>query len=235
MIPDLIDTIASAPMFGGLDRARAEFLAAQSRPIVLPAGQVLFRRGTPSTGFYVVRDGRMQLSVSNSEGVVKVLEIISPGGAFGHAVMFLRDPYPVDATALVDTHLVFVPAAAVDRILDEDPAMARLMLASMAKRLQSKVQDIAMLSLQSATQRIIAYVLGAMRDDAGLAGPSTTVELPALKQVLARHPGTSQVHLRLISGDRITTLELDQSLRVTPSSALMGDLKALLGPGCLGG
>ena len=47
-------------------------------------------------------------------------------------------------------------------------------------------------------------------------------------------PARSQVHLRLISGDRITTLELDQSLRVTPSSALMGDLKALLGPGCLG-
>jgi DNA polymerase-3 subunit alpha len=63
----------------------------------------------------------------------------------------------------------------------------------------------------------------------------TIDKVSALKQVLARHPGTSQVHLRLISGDRITTLELDQSLRVTPSSALMGDLKALLGPGCLGG
>ena len=67
-------------------------------------------------------------------------------------------PYPVDATALVDTHLVFVPDKAVDQILDEDPAMARLMLASMAKRLQAKIQDIAMLSLQSATQRIVAYV-----------------------------------------------------------------------------
>ncbi len=63
----------------------------------------------------------------------------------------------------------------------------------------------------------------------------TIDKVSALKQVLARHPGTAQVHLRLISGDRITTLELDQSLRVTPSSALMGDLKALLGPGCLGG
>jgi len=63
----------------------------------------------------------------------------------------------------------------------------------------------------------------------------TIDKVTALKQVLARHPGTAQVHLRLISGDRITTLELDQSLRVTPSSALMGDLKALLGPGCLGG
>jgi DNA polymerase-3 subunit alpha len=63
----------------------------------------------------------------------------------------------------------------------------------------------------------------------------TVDKVTALKQVLARHPGTSQVHLRLISGERITTLELDSSLRVTPSSALMGDLKALLGPGCLGG
>ncbi len=62
----------------------------------------------------------------------------------------------------------------------------------------------------------------------------TIDKVSALKQVLANHPGTSQVHLRLISGERITTLELDQSLRVTPSSALMGDLKALLGPGCLG-
>jgi DNA polymerase III subunit alpha len=63
----------------------------------------------------------------------------------------------------------------------------------------------------------------------------TMDKVTALKQVLARHPGTAQVHLRLISGDRITTLELDQALRVTPSPALMGDLKALLGPGCVGG
>ncbi|HEY3996306.1 MAG TPA: DNA polymerase III subunit alpha, partial [Mycobacterium sp.] len=62
----------------------------------------------------------------------------------------------------------------------------------------------------------------------------TIDKVSALKQVLARHPGTSQVHLRLISGDRITTLELDASLRVTMSPALMGDLKELLGPGCLG-
>lgn len=63
----------------------------------------------------------------------------------------------------------------------------------------------------------------------------TMDKVSALKQVLTRHPGTAQVQLRLISGERITVLELDASLRVTRSSALMGDLKALLGPGCLGG
>ncbi len=223
MTPELSDTIASAPMFDGLDRSHTQFLAAQSRPIVLPTGQVLFRRGTPSTGFYMVRAGRMQLSVSNSEGTVKVLEIISPGGAFGHAVMFLREPYPVDATALVDTHLVFVPAIAVDRILDGDPAMARLMLASMARRLQAKVQDITMLSLQSATQRIVAYVLGAMRDDAGHSGPSAIVELPALKQVLASRLGmTPETFSRAIR-----TLSTEGLLSVDGSVVQIPDVAAL--------
>ncbi|MGZ4533550.1 MAG: hypothetical protein ACXVXP_14540, partial [Mycobacteriaceae bacterium] len=54
-----------------------------------------------------------------------------------------------------------------------------------------------------------------------------------LKQVLASHPGTSDVHLRLVTGTTSTVLRLDEGLRVTPTSALMGDLKALLGPGCL--
>src|SRR5262249_38222134 len=37
----------------------------------------------------------------------------------------------------------------------------------------------------------------------------TLQKMSAMKQVFARQPGTSQVHLRLISGDPIPTLELD--------------------------
>jgi DNA polymerase III subunit alpha len=52
--------------------------------------------------------------------------------------------------------------------------------------------------------------------------------------VLTNHPGPSEVHLSLVNGSRTTVLKLDDGLRVMHSSALMGDLKALLGPGCLG-
>ncbi len=61
----------------------------------------------------------------------------------------------------------------------------------------------------------------------------TQDKVSQLKQVLSRHPGVSDVHVRLVSGDKATTLKLDDALRVNPSSALMGDLKALLGPSCL--
>ena len=54
-----------------------------------------------------------------------------------------------------------------------------------------------------------------------------------LKEVLAVHPGTTEVHLHLTGGARTTVLRLDDKLRVTPTPALYGDLKALLGPNCL--
>ena len=62
----------------------------------------------------------------------------------------------------------------------------------------------------------------------------TPDRVQALKQVLTRHPGSADVHVTLVSDERQTQLRLTESLRVTPSSALMGDLKALLGPSCLG-
>jgi DNA polymerase III subunit alpha len=62
----------------------------------------------------------------------------------------------------------------------------------------------------------------------------TPERVAKLKEVLTHHPGPSEVHLNLVNGGRTTPLRLADSLRVTNSSALMGDLKALLGPGCLG-
>ncbi len=51
-----------------------------------------------------------------------------------------------------------------------------------------------------------------------------------LREVLRAHPGTTQVCLELRSGERVQRLKLPDGLRVAPSPALMGDLKALLGP-----
>jgi DNA polymerase-3 subunit alpha len=78
--------------------------------------------------------------------------------------------------------------------------------------------------------------------NAAVAGP-VVITLPAtrctpptvdrLKDVLATHPGVTDVHLRLATSASTTVMRLDAKLRVTPGPSLMADLKALLGPGCL--
>ena len=55
-----------------------------------------------------------------------------------------------------------------------------------------------------------------------------------LREVLESHPGTTEVHLKLTMPGRATVMRLEDRLRVERSSALYGDLKALLGPNCLG-
>ena len=54
-----------------------------------------------------------------------------------------------------------------------------------------------------------------------------------LKDVLATHPGVTHVHLQLQRPAAPRCCGSTTSLRVTPSPALFGDLKALLGPSCL--
>jgi len=55
-----------------------------------------------------------------------------------------------------------------------------------------------------------------------------------LREVLRTHPGPTQVHLRLCGNQRTTVVRLDNKLGVSPSPALLGDLKQLLGPACMG-
>ena len=64
-------------------------------------------------------------------------------------------------------------------------------------------------------------------------GRCTPPVVERLKEVLATHPGATEVHLRLQAAARTTVLRIDDGLRVNATPALMGDLKALLGPACL--
>ena len=54
------------------------------------------------------------------------------------------------------------------------------------------------------------------------------------RDVLRTHPGSTEVHLRVVTGSRVKVLRLDDKLRIKPSPSLLADLKQLLGPGCVG-
>lgn len=61
---------------------------------------------------------------------------------------------------------------------------------------------------------------------------ATSSTIGELSEVLKRHPGDSEVRLRLTRGATSRIFELPAKVNV--SSDLFGELKSLLGPGCLG-
>jgi DNA polymerase-3 subunit alpha len=62
----------------------------------------------------------------------------------------------------------------------------------------------------------------------------TPLVVDRLKEVLSTHPGTTEVRLQVQAGEKVTVLRLGDRFRVTPTSALMADLKALLGAAAIG-
>src|SRR5512137_264659 len=131
--------IANLPLFRELSAEQRSRIAAGARMLRLPRGEVLFRRGDPVAGTYVVCYGRVKLSFVSPAGAEKVIEIIEQGQSFGEAVMFLETPHVVGAQALADSLVLMVPKETVFENIDRDPGFARRMLAGLSRRLHQLV------------------------------------------------------------------------------------------------
>src|SRR5437763_15788032 len=70
---------------------------------VYPKGRVIFRHGHTSPEFYVVRQGSVELSLTDKDsGVKQVLHIAPPGDFFGEMSCFGGDPRSATAIANED-------------------------------------------------------------------------------------------------------------------------------------
>jgi len=124
----------------------------------------------------------------------------------GLEVMFFPATYETCATQLSEDAVVIVKGR-----LDKREDVPRLVASELT------VPD---LSEQALTPPVV-IMMAAARVNA------PTVD--RLREVLATHPGTTEVHLHLQSPHRTTLLRLDDAFKVRRTPALMGDLKALLG------
>ena len=89
------------------------------------------------------------------------------------------------------------------------------------------------------TPRIMAMDMSMPDVSTAGAGKPVTLTIPVtrctpplverLKETLVLHPGDAEVHVKLLNGSRATMLRLGP-FRVAPTTALMADLKTVLGP-----
>ncbi|HEY7761226.1 MAG TPA: Crp/Fnr family transcriptional regulator [Burkholderiales bacterium] len=189
--------LANLPLFKEIDPEEIDRVAQATRAVHVERGQVLFHKGDPAEGFYLVVYGQVKLAFTSPQGADKVVEIIGPGMSFGEAVMFLEKPYPVYAQALADSMLLHVSRNAVFQEVERNPLFARKMLGGLSRRLHGLVSDVEAYSLRSGAQRVIGYLL---RDDtlAGSGLRAVSVTLPTNKGVIASRLNLTPQHFSRI-------------------------------------
>jgi CRP-like cAMP-binding protein len=168
------------PLFQELAAPQIAALVPFTREVRGDKGQLIFQKGDPCEGMFLVVFGRVKLSLFSAQGTEKVVEVIEPGQSFAEAVMFLGYAYPLTARFLEDGLLLKVEAPAIFAAIEHEPGFARRLLAGLSLRLHGMVRDVERYSVESATQRVCGYLLQALGAQDG-----DTLTLPVGKNLIA--------------------------------------------------
>lgn len=185
------ELLKNVSLFGELVPEELDRVAAGAAQVRADTGTLLFRRGEPCTGFYIIVSGQVKLAFSGAEGAEKVVEILGPGQSFGEALLFNDKPHMGFAETLTDSLLLWIGKAVLFAEIDRNPRFARKMLADLGQRLHRMIADIEAYSLMSSTQRVIGYLL---RDVPAQVSAPLVVKLPATKGVVASRLSITREH-----------------------------------------
>jgi CRP-like cAMP-binding protein len=90
-----------------------------STPIAKAEGSILFRMGQPVRGAFLVRSGRVRMSLDHSP--LYPPRSLGRGSVIGLPATFSGEPYSLTAKAECDCHFDFIPRARLLELLRRNP------------------------------------------------------------------------------------------------------------------
>ncbi len=138
-LDDDIAILAAAPVFERFERDALRLLSFAGERRLLDAGDLLFSRGEPSDGGYVVMSGAIALA-SRRAGEAPVT--VARAGVIGRNALFRPIARPTDARATEPSEVMRVTPSVMSRVLREFPDAAAAIHAGMAEELLDLVHDL---------------------------------------------------------------------------------------------
>src|SRR6185503_21256562 len=93
---------------GGLTPDSLSSLAAASLTLKVPAGRVVFRRGDPANGCYLILSGAVKVTLPTTGGQEALLAILSKGDIVGEMALLDRQPRSATVTAVRACELSYI-------------------------------------------------------------------------------------------------------------------------------
>ena len=87
-------------------------------------GEKVCKQGDPGDAFYVVNEGKLQVSVREAFLFSRTLAHLGPGDCFGEMALLTRDPRNATVTCEEDSKIFVLMVENFDQVLAENPAFA---------------------------------------------------------------------------------------------------------------
>jgi CRP/FNR family transcriptional regulator, cyclic AMP receptor protein len=159
----MIEALKQTLLFSRLDPADLAAVASQMREVRYSAGQSIFARGDRGTDIFLVIEGRVRLSILTAEGRELSFNHAITGEIFGEIAALDGGERSADATALVDTRMMVLPMAALDKMMAAKPALANAVIGFLCHRLRNvsdHLENVALFPIETRLARFLLHALG---------------------------------------------------------------------------
>jgi CRP/FNR family cyclic AMP-dependent transcriptional regulator len=136
--------LRGVPPFADLPSGQLRLLAGVVEEIEIAAHETLVRAGTEGDHLYVVVAGQIALEEQRgTSGSVARIGTLGPGDALGEDAVFDGGVHVLNATAQTDCQLLKLKRDVLLALLDEEPALARALIAWLSARVRETTSKLA--------------------------------------------------------------------------------------------
>ena len=183
--------LADSPALAGLSPRVVRRLAAMAVIKRYQRRAVLFRAGDSPAALHFVLSGRVRVARQVESGS-SVLHFEDAGGVLGEIPVFGGGAYPATATAAETVRCAVLSGETVDRLLAEEPELARFALHRIARRARIVLERLDELSDYSVKARVAGYLLTRAEStarhviDVGISQAALADQLGTVREVVVR-------------------------------------------------
>ena len=165
-MPDLL-TLGDQPVAALLPAGAALLLRKAATRMRYADGRLIHARGDEKPGFSLVASGAVRFVKRLADGGELTISVLGPGHSFGEATLFAGSRRAYDAIAIGETVVDQIPKAAMERLLKQEPEIARALLEATTRRLYAALgflDDLRSLPLTVRTAKLIAGMSASAKD-----------------------------------------------------------------------
>lgn len=156
---------------------------------VIKKGTILFEEGDAINGVYCVKDGICKLSKLSENGKDQIVKMVIKGQLIGQRSLVTDESSNLQATALNDMEVCFIPKSEIVGDLQTNPKFSYDMLKDMARDLKEADDVIVNMAQKSVRQRL-AETLIYIHDSFGV-NPDGTLSVLLSREDFANIVGTA--------------------------------------------
>ncbi|MGA3089528.1 MAG: Crp/Fnr family transcriptional regulator [Terriglobales bacterium] len=187
--------------FCDLPPAIAEILEQASLTTTYPTGAVLFAEAQAPRGVFLVRRGRVKLSICGSDGRTLILRIVDPGCPLGVAAVVSGRPYEATAATQEPSEVSFVRHTDLLRLMRLHGELALWVTQHISQDYASTCREIRDLILSDSASEKLARLLVQWLDQNSKSRNPSQVKMALTHEEIGQMIGSSRETVsRLLAG-----------------------------------